>query len=526
MPTKKQDPASPQTSLTNGIRRRLAKKTAYDKLLDLSKAIQVFGSIRGLLEWDQETMMPPMGESIRAEAFAATASHIHKLKTGLKFTHLLSQLIDLDSGEVLSHEMDHSQKAVLRELRRDHLRAIKLPPSFVKTFAHTCAAGYHAWVKARKEKKFSLFAPQLDKIISLCRKETDLLGYSGHPYDALLDLYEPELKTAELTPLLSRLETALHPLVKELVEKTAFDTDCIKGRFSAEKQLQMGKDLLYKMGLDPQACRLDTAVHPFCSGLHPLDTRMTTRIDPEDITYSLFSVMHEGGHALYNAGLPEKDFGSPVCESVSLGIDESQSRWWETLVGLSLPFWEYFYPQLQKVFPEPFEKLPLRDFYKAINTVKPTLIRTESDEATYNLHIILRYNLERKLIEGSLKVKEIPEMWNAEMQRLLGIAPPSDDLGCLQDIHWSSGGFGYFPTYALGNLYASQFMAAFAKERPNWEEEIRKGELAPLRQWQKENIHRWGRTYTPPELVKKVTGSPLSEEPFIAYLTKKYRSLS
>lgn len=526
MSTKKQEPASPQTKIENHVRHRLAKKTAYDKLLELSKNAQLYEMIRGLLEWDQETVMPPLSASIRAEAFAAMATHTHKLLTGTRFTHLLSQLVDLESGEVLSKDMDFAQKAVLREMRRDHLKAIKLTPSFVKTFAHAGSAGYHAWVSARKEKKFSLFAPQLEKLVTLCRKKADLLGYTGHPYDALLDLYEPHLTVAELSPLLLRLETALLPLVKELTQKTVCDTECIKGTFSAEKQLQLGRNLLYRMGLDPQGCRLDTAVHPFCSALHPLDTRLTTRIDPHDIVPNISSVMHEGGHGLYNAGRLESAFGSPIGESVSLGVDESQSRWWEQFLGHSLPFWEYFYPTVQETFPQPFDKLPLKDFYQAINIVRPTFIRTESDEVTYNLHIILRYNIERSLIDGSLKVKEIPEMWNSEMERLLGIRPPSDDLGCLQDIHWSSGGLGYFPTYALGNLYAAQFLATFTQAHPDWEDEVRKGNLAILRDWQKEHIHRWGRTYTPPELVKKVTGRPLSEEAFIAYIHKKYRSLA
>ncbi|MBS0615950.1 MAG: carboxypeptidase M32 [Verrucomicrobia bacterium] len=504
----------------------MKKKSAYDKLLDLSKEIQLYDMMRGLLDWDQETMMPPAAAYIRADAFATCATHIHKLTTGVKFTHLLSQLIDLESGQVLSSDMDAAQKAVLRELRRDHLRAIKLPPAFVKNFAHASSAGYHAWVAARKEKKFSLFSKELDKIVSLCRKKADLLGYKDHPYDALLDLYEPELTVAQLTPLLTRLEAALTPLVKEWTVKTACNTDRIKGHFPAEKQLLIGKDILQKMGLDPNAFRLDTAVHPFCSGLHPLDTRLTTRTAPQDIMSNIGSVMHEGGHGLYNAGRPEKEFGSPLCESVSLGIDESQSRWWERFIGYSLPFWEYYYPLLQKFFPQPFETLPLQDYYRTINRVEPTLIRVESDEMTYNLHIILRYNIERKLIEGSLKVKDLPEMWNSEMERLLGIRPPSDDLGCLQDIHWSSGGFGYFPTYTLGNLYAAQFIEAFSRQRPNWEEEVKKGDLSHIREWQKENIHRWGRMYTPSELIQRATGSPLSEKPFIAYLNKKYGSFS
>lgn len=288
------------------------------------------------------------------------------------------------------------------------------------------------------------------------------------------------------------------------------------------KQLKFGHDILHAMGFDKKSSRLDESVHPFCCGLHPKDVRMTTRLESDSLMSNIFSVLHEGGHALYNQGLPESEFGSPLGEQISLGIDESQSRWWETLIGHSLPFWTHFYPRLQKLFPDNLGAVSLDDFYRAINRVHPSFIRVDADEVTYSLHIILRFELEKALIEGSLPVKEVPDAWNAKMKEYLGITPHTLSEGCLQDIHWSSGGIGYFPTYTLGNLYAAQFFTAFEKAHPRWKEQLAHGELGFIAAWLKENIHRHGREFTSTELVERVTKLPLSEAPFINYLTTKY----
>jgi carboxypeptidase Taq len=279
------------------------------------------------------------------------------------------------------------------------------------------------------------------------------------------------------------------------------------------------------MGFHPATSRLDFSAHPFCSGMQPKDTRMTTKIHPENILFNVGAVLHEGGHGLYNMHLPFKHYGSPLCEQVSLGIDESQSRFWETLIGQSYPFWQHFFPLLQKECPEQFASVTLQDFYHAVNAVKPGFIRIDSDEVSYNLHVIIRFEIERALIEGSMKVKEIPDVWNSKMREYLGLSPEFDGQGCLQDIHWSLGYIGYFPTYTLGNLYAVQFFDAFEKQHPHWKEAVARGSLEEIRLWLKDNIHQYGRQFLPNELCQKVTGRVLSEEPYINYLTKKYKNL-
>jgi carboxypeptidase Taq len=279
------------------------------------------------------------------------------------------------------------------------------------------------------------------------------------------------------------------------------------------------------MGFRLSSSRLDTSAHPFCSGMQPKDTRMTTRIDPENIMFNLGAVLHEGGHGLYNMNLPIEHYGSPLCEQVSLGIDESQSRFWETLIGQSHAFWQHFFPLLQQELPEQFGGVVLDEFYHAINSVKSSFIRVDADEVTYNLHVIIRFEIEKALIEGTLKVKDIPGFWNSKMREYLGICPEFDGQGCLQDIHWSLGYIGYFPTYTLGNLYSAQFFEAFEKAHPHWKEQVAKGSLDFIRDWLKENIHRHGRQFQPEELCKRVTGKPLSQEPYIHYLTTKYRKL-
>lgn len=473
------------------------KKTPYDQLADLSKNIAVFFSIQNLLEWDQETYMPHGTIDFRSQQSEAMASYVHKLKTSDRFTHLLSQLIDLDSGNVLDPSMTDQQKAALREWRRDHLRAIKLPPTFVKSFANTCSKAIHAWSGAKKLSNFNNFAPHLEKIVHLCQKKAEYLGYENHPYDALLDIYEPGMRVSQLTPLFDRLKPSLASVLKMISSKPKIDGSFLNGHFTSAKQIEFAHLILKAMGFDPNTSRLDQSSHPCCVPVHPKDTRMTTRLHSTNLMPNIFSVLHEGGHGLYNADLPLEHFGTPLGEQVSLGIDESQSRWWETRIGRSLPFWKHFYPILQNHLPDPFASVSLQDFYRAINIIEPSFIRTEADEATYPLHVILRFELEKGLIEGSIKVKQIPELWNGKMQELLGITPEKHADGCLQDIHWSMGGIGYFPTYVLGNLYAAQFFNAFEKVHANWQDRVAQGELAFIREWLSQNIHQYGRQYTP-----------------------------
>lgn len=493
------------------------KKTPYQKLLEISKQAATLESIAHLLEWDQETYLPKEAIDFRSTQSELLASLIHKERTSKKYAKAL-QLAHHDST------LTTEQKAALREWQRDYNKTAKLTTSFVKAFAETTSKSIHVWGIAKKENDFSSFAPYLEKIVKLCRKKCELLGYTEHPYDALLDLYEPEMTTSKLSSLFGRLKPALTAFVKQIGQHPLPNQQFLHDDFPHDKQIQFSHEILRAMGFDPSTSRLDLSNHPFCVGIHPSDTRMTTHVNTNFPGSCIFSVIHEGGHGLYNMGHPAAHFGSPLCESVSMGIEESQSRFWETTIGHSLPFWTHFYSKLQKEFPQ-LQNISLQDFYRAINTVKPSLIRIESDEVTYSLHIIVRFELEKALIEGSLKVKDLPDAWNEKYQSYLGITPPTNSQGCMQDIHWSMGGFGYFPSYSLGNLYAAQFFQTFQHTFPNWKEKVSAGDLSFIRMWLHDNIHQYGRQYTPSELIVRISGKSLSEEPFLEYLNTKYKSL-
>lgn len=496
----------------------------YQALFELSKKVRLLDSVSYLLEWDQETYMPPKGSSVRAEQLELMASLSHQERTSKKFEQALTKLIDLDSGKVKEEALSIPQKAALREWRRDFIKASSLPNAFVREFAKLSAESMTVWAQARKENKFSDFAPHLARIIEMSRKKAEYLGYKDHPYDALLDNFEPNATTAELDTLFGKLKKSIRQLLDTLVACKPIDDRCLHGKFPAEKQLKFGRELLHAMGYDLEKGRLDLSNHPFSMSIHPSDSRVTTRIHRSSLFDSLSAVLHEGGHSLYEMGLMPEYYGSPLCEPVSLGIHESQSRLWETRIGQSKPFWKHFFPLLQKEFKK-LEPVTLDQFYRAINRVSPTFIRVEADEVTYSLHVILRFELEKQLIEGSLKVTEIPEAWNAQMETLLGIIPPTDREGCLQDIHWSMGAFGYFPTYTLGNLYCAHFFEAFETEFPDWEKRVSHGDLIFLRVWLQDNIHQHGRLYGAHELVKRISGQKLSEKPYLTYLTHKYKSI-
>lgn len=501
------------------------KNQPYAKLFEISKQSSLLHSVQSLVEWDHETYMPIDAIEHRSMQLELLANLTHKHKTSKQFSRALDALIDIDTGKIKDEKLSAPQQAALREWRRDFIKAVKLPSSFVKRFAKTVSIASHVWKTARQHNDFRSFAPHLEKVVSLSRKKADILGFEDHPYDALLDLYEPDVKTSELTALFEKLKEPLKELLRAIMSKPQFQEsflyrDCPKG-----KQLEFCNKILHAMGFEETNARLDQSAHPFCTGLHPLDTRMTTTIHPDNIFQAISSTMHEGGHGLYNKGLPAEHYGSPLCEPISLGIDESQSRFWETIIGQSDALWQHFFPLLQRDFPDQFGSIDFQDFYQAINAVKPNLIRIEADEVTYNMHIIIRFEIEKGLMEGTLQVKDLPYTWNEKMREYLGIVPEYDGAGCLQDIHWSLGYIGYFPTYTLGNLYAAQFFGAFVKAHPHWKEKLAKGNLSFIREWLQTHIHTFGRQYTSAELCTKLTGRPLSEQPFVDYLNGKYKSL-
>ncbi|OGN54680.1 MAG: carboxypeptidase [Chlamydiae bacterium GWC2_50_10] len=497
----------------------------YQKIFESARKAKVLDSIKGLLHWDQETYMPLRGIDLRAEETALMAHLVHREMTSKKFGRALSQLVDLETGECFDDSLSFEKRAALREWRRDYLHEVRLPPSFVKLFAKTTALAQQVWQRAKEKSDFKLFAPHLEKIVSLCRQKADYLSFNEHPYDALLDLYEPEMTTHQITSLFGSLHIHLTALLKKISGCGQPPSEFLHQEYEPKRQLEVGKMLLKAMGLESDSSRIDLSAHPFCLSLSPHDLRLTTRIHPENLSSNLFSVLHEGGHALYEKNLPAEHFGSPLCEGVSLGVHESQSRFWEVFIGHSHPFWEHCFPLLQREFPETLSAVSLDDFFKAINTVAPSCIRIEADEVTYCQHILLRFEMEKALLEGNLKVRDIPEVWNEKMRAYLGISPSTDDRGCLQDIHWSLGALGYFPTYALGNLYAAQLFQAFETAFPHWKEEVKRGALGFISSWLQDKVHKWGRQYPPARLIQQASGQPLSTEPFLSYLKKKYSSL-
>lgn len=500
-------------------------KNNYSKLVELSKRNALWRSISYLLEWDQETYMPADGSPLRAEQIELLASVAHKDKTSKQWAKLLSEFIDLKTGQYIHSTLDENQKANLREWRRDYLQATCLPNAFVKKFAKVSSESMTVWAEARKHNDFAKFAPFLSQIIDLSRQKAEFLGYKEHPYDALLDLYEPGMTTSQISLLFNTLGEKIVHLLHQIQKSPQVDDHFLHGNFAKEKQLEFGHILLKAVGYDEKKGRLDISTHPFSMSLYPDDSRITTRIHPTSLMDCASAVLHEAGHSLYEMGLPIEHFGTPLCESISLGIHESQSRFWETRIGQSKPFWMHFYPILQSIFPEKLQSISIDSFYKAINKVQPGCIRIEADEVTYSLHVILRFEMEKELIEGSLQVKDIPEAWNSKMQKYLGILPKNNTEGCLQDIHWSMGGFGYFPTYTLGNIFAAQIFDIFAKDNPSWETQVAKGELKFIKEWLNQHIHKYGKFYSAQDLIRKISNKDFSIDPFINYLTAKYKKI-
>jgi carboxypeptidase Taq len=496
----------------------------YIDLKELSTEIHNYNAILTLLHWDQETHMPPGGISPRSHQVAQLSAFIHEKKTSRKYKETLGKLVHLGSGIPKIKGLGKVQLATLREWHKDFVRATKLPTSFVKTFSQVTTEASQIWATAKKDNNFKVFAPFLQKIIDLCRQKAEIYGFEDHPYDALLEAYEPCMTTRKVGVIFEGLQKELTALVKKIGACRQIDDRFLHKKVGEKEQLELGYWIMNHLPMDMAYSRLDLSAHPFSLALHPHDSRITTRALPNAFMSNIFSVLHESGHSMYEMGLPLEHWGTPLSEAISLSIHESQSRWWETLMGRSFSFWEHLYPQLQKKVTM-LKGIPLERFYRGINRVSPSLIRVEADEVTYCLHVILRFEIEKELITGTLNVADLPEAWNAKMKEYLGVVPTNDREGCLQDIHWSLGDFGYFPTYALGNLFAAQFFTSFAKQHKDWDERVANGETAFVREWLRENIHQWGRMYNSEELAKRITGKPLSESAYCTYLKKKYAEI-
>jgi carboxypeptidase Taq len=494
---------------------------AYAELIRRVREIALLESCGSLLHWDQQTYMPPRGAAHRAEQMGVVAGLTHRQFTAPEVGELLSQAEAGGSVDGLAAEAVN-----LRGIRRDYDRARRLPESLVVELARVTALAQHVWLEARRERDFSRFQPWLEKIVGLKRQEAAALGFPEVAYDALLEDYEPGETTARVRSLLEQLRDELVPLIAAIVGSgRAPDRSILQRPYPIEPQRALCLTVAEAIGFDFRAGRLDVSAHPFCSGIGPGDTRMTTRFDPTDLGDALFSVLHESGHGLYDQGLPGEHHGTPMGSAVSLGIHESQSRLWENLVGRSPAFWDHFYPRVRAAFPEALGRVDQEAFVFAVNDVRPSCIRVDADEATYNLHILLRFELEQALLHGELAPADVPRAWDERMERYLGIRPPDDAQGCLQDIHWSGGGIGYFPTYTLGNLYAAQFFEQARAELGDLDEQIRRGEFGPLKDWLTEKVYRQGKRYEAGKLVLAVTGRPLSHRPLMDHLRRKYAAL-
>jgi carboxypeptidase Taq len=495
----------------------MSKTILYD-LKNHFAVIDDLGNAANLLGWDQNTYMPPGGNAARGQQMATLGVMIHDRITDKRVGKWLKELAKA--------KLNASDAALVARVRHAYERATKIPADFIEAYTKQRTQTQSVWIQARQSNNFAMFAPEFKKIIEMTRKQADYLGYKDHPYDALHDAYEIGSTVARIKSVFGPLRDETVKLVKAISQsKKKINHNILHQHYDEQLQEQFAVGVVTAFGYDFNRGRLDRTVHPFAQGISKYDVRITTRYDSNFLNMAMFGTMHEAGHAMYEQGIADKYYRTPLGRSISLGIHESQSRLWENLVGRSHHFWQWAYPDLQKTFPKQLKKVPLENFYGAINKVKPSFIRVEADEVTYNLHIMVRFELELALLENKLKVKDLPEAWNSKYQDYLGITPPDDAVGCMQDIHWSYGLIGYFPTYTLGNIMSVQLFEAAKKAHPDLEQDIKKGQFETLLGWLRQNVHEHGSRYLPQELLKKATGSELDSGPYVKYLNAKFRQL-
>lgn len=471
-----------------------------------------------ILQWDQETYLPSKGAAFRGQQLSTLSEISHRLFSEDELGGLLQELL-------AKNDLSAEQKRNIGKTNKDYLKNKKYTPDFVRKLSEQVNKAFHSWMEARKQNSFTVFEKSLDALIDLKRKEADILGYQHHPYNALLDEFEKGATVELLDKTFGDLLPALKNLLDKILKQPQADNSFLKQHFPQQQQWNWGMELVRNLNFDFDAGRQDLSEHPFSVSFNRNDVRITTRIDENDFGNMTWSCIHETGHGLYEQGLPGEQYGLPLGEACSYSIHESQSRLWENNVGRSENFWRHYYPVLQKHFPAQFEKISFYHFYKGINKVQPSLIRTEADELTYHFHVYIRYELEKKLLEASLSTHDIPAYWNEHYKKILNADVPGDKKGCLQDVHWSHGSFGYFATYSLGSLYAAQFYEAAKAQIKDLEREIEKGNTSSLLNWLRQNIHCKGRFFTSEELCKEITGSGLDANYFVNYLLHKYTSV-
>jgi carboxypeptidase Taq len=500
----------------------MTAESAYAELIRRTKEAAVLSACGAVLGWDERTYMPRNGSTFRGDQMGLIARLTHEMATDPKVGECLAAV----EGSTLTKNPESPEAVNVQEIRRGYDRAVKLPKDLVEELARVTTRAQQVWQEARAANDFPAFRPWLEKVVALKRREADAVGYKDHPYDALIDEYEPGATAADVRQVFASLSADLVPLIAAIAgSKRRPRRDVLEREYPVEAQQAFVRSAAEAIGFDFESGRLDVTTHPFCSGIGPGDCRITTRYNPRFFNEAFFGVLHETGHGLYEQGLPAEHFGTPRGSYCSLGIHESQSRMWENQVGRGRPFWQQFFPKAQRAFPTALGDVPLDDFYFAINEARPSFIRVEADEATYNLHIILRFELELALLSGDLKPGDLPGAWNERFSKMFGLTPPDDRRGCLQDIHWSMGGIGYFPTYTLGNLYAAQLMRAAREQLPGLDDSFAQGEFRPLKSWLNEKVHLPGRSYWSEALCRRVTGEGLRHEPLVGYLRDKYAPL-
>jgi carboxypeptidase Taq len=487
-------------------------KQIFGEVGDLGRAASVLG-------WDQQVNMPPGGGEARGQQLATLGKIAQEKFTSDEVGKLLDDL----KGEFGDAETDDG--AMIRVAARDYDKAKRVPPEFVAEQAMVASKAFEAWVEAKGKSDFSIFRPHLEKLLDLVKKYVSFFPPADHPYDVLLEDYEPGMKTADVQVIFGNLRPKQVELIKGIANAKQVKDDFLHKKYNEKKVWDFSETIIKKFGYDFSRGRQDKAPHPFETTFSVNDVRITNRFELGNPLATLFSAMHESGHAMYEQGVNPAYERTPLASGTSLAVHESQSRMWENIVGRSLPFWEHFYPELKKTFPTQLDGVGLKAFYKAINKVEPSFIRVNADEATYNMHIMLRLEMEIGMVDGSIAIKDLPEIWNTKMRDYLGVTPPNDAQGVLQDIHWSYGSIGYFSTYALGNIVSAQLWEAVNKDIRGLEDQIRSGTFDELRNWMREKIHVHGRKYDPQDLVQKVTGSKIDSAAYVRYLTKKYSDI-
>lgn len=488
----------------------------FDDLQTVMHRVADIGAAAAVLGWDQETYMPEGAVASRSEQMATLSSLVHHYMTNDE----ARMAVAASSSYIES--LTPRQRLVVSTFIKDHERSLKLPSDLVSDLARVAALSNDAWKRAKDAADFSIFQPLLERTVELKRREADLLGPAEHPYDNLLNDFEPGLTARQVTPIFERLRVGTESILAAIGPNTSKVSDDVLHRsYPEEKQLAFAKQIIDALGFSTKTGRVDISAHPFCTSFASTDVRLTTRIRRNDLRSCLFGLIHEAGHGMYEQGLSPELARTPSGQGASMGIHESQSLFWENVIARSQEFWQWALPKLKVAFPDQVGDQTPESFFKAINVIRPSLNRVESDELTYNLHIILRFEIERALIDGSLAVKDIPDIWNAKMMQSFGIVPPNDAEGCLQDVHWSFGGIGYFPSYTLGKLYAAMEWNALHKAMPDVKDRIANGDFAPIKEWLRTNIHEYGRTETPAQIVQRVCGRPLTEDDFLAYVSDK-----